>query len=220
MQAPEPIVLTTKDGVPIAGAIHDADQPKAAVLLLHMMPATKESWSAFSSALSGLGVASLAIDLRGHGASTAGPSGTLDYRTFSDAQHQAARLDVEAALALLRSRYPGVPLRVAGASIGANLAIRAMAEHPDVARCLALSPGLVYHGVETDDAVGRLRAGQRLLLAVSEEDTYASESVSRLAASASCPVEREELRGAGHGTRMFEADPGFMRRAASWIASV
>lgn len=220
MGKPEQIVLTAQDGVRLAGAYVHADQPRAAALLLHMMPATKESWSAFASRLSALGVASLAIDLRGHGASRQGPHGAIDYKEFDDAEHQAKRLDVEAALSWLRERLPGLPLIAAGASIGANLALRAMADHADVAAVLAISPGLDYHGVATPDASRRFRAGQKALLAASREDEYAALSVERLAGTPTeGGIETLLLDGAGHGTTMLERDHAFAERAAAWLAA-
>ena len=153
--SPEPVLLKSIDGASITGAFYAADQLRGQALLLHMMPATKESWSAFAYALAERGIACLAIDFRGHGASDGGPDG---YRRFSDAEHQAKRLDVDAALAWLRGKG-AAPLRVAGASIGANLAIRAAAEHDDIVACLALSPGLAYRGVTTADAVAGMREG-------------------------------------------------------------
>lgn len=220
MGKPEPIVLIAQDGVRLAGAYLDADQPRAAALLLHMMPATKESWSAFAFRLSALGVASLAIDLRGHGASTQGPEGRLDYRHFDDAGHQAKRLDVEAALSWLREKHPGLPLIAVGASIGANLALRAMAEHADVTAVLALSPGLEYHGVAAQDAVRRLRPGQKAMLAASREDAYAASSAEMLAAEPTeARVETLLVDGAGHGTAMLERDPSLADRVSSWIGT-
>lgn len=214
--SPEPILLKTSDGVPLAGAFYAADQLRGQALLIHMMPASKESWSAFASALSALGVACLAIDLRGHGASSGGPDG---YRAFSDAEHQAKRLDVEAGLVWLREKS-SAPLRVAGASIGANLAIRAVAEHADIVACLALSPGLDYRGVTTDGAVSGFREGQRLLLAASSEDAVSAACVATLAGAASAArVEVRALEGAGHGTAMLESDPAFFRHAVDWLAS-
>ena len=220
MGQPESIVLTAQDGVRIAGASLNADQPRAAALLLHMMPATKESWSAFAFRLSERGVASLAIDLRGHGDSTNGPAGALDYRTFSDAEHQAARLDVEAALDWLSARYHGRPLLIAGASIGANLAIRAMAEHANLRAGLALSPSLEYRGVKTEDAVARLRQDQRLRLVASEEDAYSLSGVKRLAQEKTQgKIESDLLESAGHGTAILERDPAFAERALEWLSS-
>lgn len=214
--SPEPIVLNSSDGTRIAGAYYDADQPRGLALLLHMMPATKESWSAFAFALSARGIASLAIDLRGHGASSGGPEG---YKDFSDAEHQAKRLDVEAALDWLRAKGPA-PLLVVGASIGANLAIRAAAEHPDILACLALSPGLDYHGVTTADAMGGLRDGQHFLIVASGEDAEAAacaDAAEKTPTRAKREVRR--LDHAGHGTRMFDGAPGLRDEAADWLKS-
>jgi alpha-beta hydrolase superfamily lysophospholipase len=217
MRKPEPVLLTAKDGVRIAGDHLNADQPRSAALLLHMMPATKESWSAFAFRLSLQGIASLAIDLRGHGASDGGPDG---YRAFDDATHQAKRLDVDAGLTWLRDRYPGLRLLAIGASIGANLALRAMADHPDVAAVLALSPGLAYHGVTTEDAARRFHADQKAKLAASRVDAYAAPSVEKLKAVASdADIETIVLEGAGHGTAMVENDPAFTERVSAWLAS-
>lgn len=217
----ERIAFLTSDGIEIHGTLVRAEGAKGAALLLHMMPAVKESWEAFSSALAALGVASLAIDLRGHGGSVRQGERILDYRSFGDADHQATRLDVEAAADLLRRQGFGADrLVVVGASIGANLAIRHAAEHPEVRACLALSPGLAYRGVATEDAASRLTARQGLFLAASEEDAYSFtsiEALERAAKGAQTSVRR--LKDAGHGTTMFERDPGLMREAAEWLAS-
>ena len=214
--SPEPIILKTSDGVPLAGAFYAADQLRGQALLLHMMPATKESWSAFAFALAERGIACLAIDLRGHGASAGGPDG---YRAFSDAEPQAKRFDVEAGLAWLRGKG-AMPLAVAGASIGANLALRAAAEHEDVSACLALSPGMDYRGVATDDAFSGLRDGQRVFLAASSEDATSSACLDVLEnAPCAARVEIRRLEGKGHGTAMFERDLGFFDDAVAWMAS-
>lgn len=215
MDKPEPVMLAAQDGIRIAGDHFSGEPPRSAALLLHMMPSTKDSWPAFASRLSALGIASLAIDLRGHGASGLGPYG---YRAFDDAAHRAKRLDVEAGLAWLRERHPGLPLLAVGASIGANLALRATAEHDDIAAVLALSPGLEYHGVAIGDVPARLRPGQRALLAASREDGYAFESVEALKAMETrAKIGTIVLDGASHGTDMFTADPAFAERAAAWL---
>ena len=213
--SPEPVILQTSDGVRLAGAYHAADQLRGQALLLHMMPATKESWSAFASRLSARGIASLAIDLRGHGASDGGPEG---YKDFDDAAHQAKRLDVEAGLAWLRAKA-GAPIVVAGASIGANLAFRALAEHEDVRAAMALSPGLDYRGVTTEDALAGLRVGQKLFLAASAEDARSMECLAALDAAAPGRADIRRLDGAGHGTAMLERDQAFFDAAVEWLVA-
>ena len=67
MRDMEHITLTTKDGMEIHGLYREVNQSQKAVLLLHMMPATKESWDGFATALQEKGITTLAIDERGHG---------------------------------------------------------------------------------------------------------------------------------------------------------
>lgn len=217
MGTPESIILTTQDGLRLAGAYVNADHPRSAALLLHMMPATKESWSAFAFRLSSIGIASLAIDLRGHGASAGGPDG---YRGYDEAEHRSSGLDVEAALDWLRGKHPGLHLLGVGASIGANLALRAMADHADLSAVLALSPGLAYHGVTTKDVMPRLHRHQKALLAASCEDGYAAASVEELKTAAQeARVETMIVDGAGHGTAMLVHDPAFADAALAWLSS-
>lgn len=218
---PEKISFLTSDKVEIVGSLVRAEGAKGAAVLLHMMPATKESWAPFASALSARGLSSLAIDLRGHGESVRQEDRTLDYRAFGEEEQRAKRLDVEAAVARLAQEGIGPDrLVLAGASIGANLAIRHAADQQAIRACLALSPGLDYRGVTTEDAVGRLHEGQGLFLAGSEEDAYSFASVETLARAAERlhPVVRR-LKGAGHGTAMLERDPGLLREAADWLAA-
>src|SRR3989338_5627500 len=95
----ERVSLKTSDNVDIVGDYY-ASQRWRGILLLHMMPADRQSWSGLAIELSKAGVDVLAIDLRGHGESAGGPEGYLD---FSDDEHQQSILDVEAAVDFLRS---------------------------------------------------------------------------------------------------------------------
>ena len=82
---PKKITLTTEDNIEIVGNyIEGIDQRFA--ILLHMMPATKESWDVWIEKLVSFGYSCLAIDERGHGESTMG--GTLRYPEFTDQEQQ------------------------------------------------------------------------------------------------------------------------------------
>lgn len=211
----ENVSFATEDGVTIVGEFSPAGNGRA-VLLLHMMPATKESWRPFADALAARGIASLAIDLRGHGGSVASSRGPLDFKKFTDAEHQAKSLDVSAAMRWFAGRgLDASRVAVCGASIGANLAIAWAAGHPETPAVLALSPGLVYRGVTTGEEVESVNP-RKLFLAVSAEDKYSFESVRTLAALAPGVMARE-LDGAGHGTTMFERDRALMGEAVDWL---
>lgn len=213
----ENIVFTTTDGVAIAGEYLAGQVGGPAALLLHMMPATKESWRPFAVRLQAAGFSVLAIDLRGHGESTTAGAGRIDYKNFEDADHQAKIHDVEAAMVWLTA-HGANPKRtvLVGASIGANLAIQYAAEHQEITAILALSPGLDYRGVTTADKVARYSASQALLLVASSEDEYSFLTNKKLA-GVKADAELIELQGVGHGTTMFENGPELMDQAVKWL---
>lgn len=215
---PRTISFSTVDGVRIVGKFSPVAAAGPAALLLHMMPATKESWDDLATRLVRGGLSVLAIDLRGHGESIEGPGGKrLDYKLFSDAEHRDKMRDVEAAVAWLggRGRDPS-RLVIAGASIGANLAIAYVAAHPETPAAAALSPGLDYRGITTPDKVRRMKPEQGLFLAASEEDELSFTADRELAGLKPGAV-LKEYRGAGHGTSMLGRAAGLEEELAEWL---
>lgn len=209
----EQLKLTTTDGATIAADYYPADGDRFAILL-HMMPSTKESWANFAAALAKQGIASIAIDERGHGASTGGPNG---YKHFTDEDQQQKILDVNAAWEELKQR--GATLEktaVVGASIGANLVFQFMAENNTVPIGVSLSPGLDYRGVLTTEFGTQLDPQQKILMVASEEDAYSYQSVLKLD-EGSEQLSSIQVRNLGHGTTMFENDPELMKRVVDWI---
>ncbi len=218
----ERITFLTDDGVTVVGDYRTGDGQGAhagkAALFLHMMPATRQSWRTLADRLAADGFASLAIDFRGHGESTAGPGGTtLDRNAFSDEQHRAKIRDVEAAVRWLNERgFPAAKIALVGASIGANLAISFAGSNEGIPAVAALSPGLDYHGVMTETAASAMPRSQKLLLAASADDDYSLQSARRLA-QLKQDAELQEQADGGHGTRMLERTPGFLEYVAAWI---
>ena len=211
----EHITLKTIDNVNIVGAYYKSPGNKG-VLLLHMMPATKESWESFATKLQNAGFAVLAIDLRGHG-----ESGSSDYKNFSDAEHQASIHDVEAAVEFLKSK--GVSeISLGGASIGANLALWYQAEHSEIKQSILLSPGFNYRGVETKPYAQKLAADQRVYFVADEDDersaggsaaTMARELVALTAAQKEITI----YTGSGHGTDIMKAHPELEDQLVGWL---
>lgn len=217
----EPIVLKTKDEMLIAGSYARGVSTKGA-LLLHMMPATKESWQSLAPLLVEKGYHVLAIDLRGHGESSGGP---LGYKNFSSEEHQASLHDVEAGVAFLLERgCRREDAVLIGASIGANLAICYMALHHEVRRGVPLSPGLNYRGVDAEKAIKECVPPQNFLFATSEDDTGGSEPntsmVRGLIESLKDGVSHELImyKNAGHGTNMFGKElPDLANAITAWL---
>jgi pimeloyl-ACP methyl ester carboxylesterase len=206
----EHISFETADGVSIAGSWSAPEGSRVSVLLLHMWPSTKESWEPFQVLLAERKIASLAIDLRGHGESSG--------EQKQDASEMCG--DVEAALTWMEGRTP--PRGIAGASIGANLALRAMAKYPNLIAGVLLSPGLAYHGVTTLDAAEKLNDHQSLLFLASEgDDQESADAVYMLMKHARVQDKnRELLQNAGHGTGMFQSHSEAMVMCANWLTGI
>ena len=221
----ETVRIKTQDGVEIAGDYYPVKGEKQVaggasrgVLLLHMMPADRKSWAAFAKQLSEAGFPALAIDFRGHGESQGGPEG---YKSFTDLKHQQSKLDVLAAALFLRSKKVD-EFHLVGASIGANLALQYLAEHPNARSAILLSPGLDYRGVTTEDAIQKIRAGRGLYLVSSEEDAYSHDTAARLARYINLDDlhQLKAFTDAGHGTTILEKHPEFMDEMISWLVSI
>src|SRR3989304_1434352 len=119
------VIFKTKDSVEIHGLYAPTENQSApAVLLLHMMPAAKESWGQFQEKLREAGFQSLAIDERGHGESVWKNGERIDYKNFTDAEQQEKIRDGEAAMRFLSEQgIRAEQTAIVGASIGANLAL-------------------------------------------------------------------------------------------------
>ena len=167
------IFLTTEDEVKIAANLYPAESPKGWIVFSHMMPAVKESWNDLAEIFCGAGYESIAIDLRGHGESVFnGSMRELNYRNFSDKEHQKSILDLEAAAEFLIKERKVAPAQISfvGASIGANLSLQYISEHSEFKTAILLSPGLNYRGVKTEPLAKNLKAGQKVFFISAKDD--------------------------------------------------
>ncbi|MBI2462989.1 MAG: alpha/beta fold hydrolase [Candidatus Spechtbacteria bacterium] len=220
---PEKLTLITTDQVMIVGNYYPASNVKApAVILLHMMPATKESWDEFAKKLQQAGFQVLAIDERGHGESIKkgqdGEGFILDYKKFSLEDHQAKKLDVEACREFFIEKEVSMgDIFMGGASIGANLAIQYLAEHPEARAAFALSPGLDFGGIETVPLVQVLQATQSLFLIAAKDDAISAYAVGQLSDQGAAKKRVELYEKGGHGTNLFFTNPDLMDELVSWL---
>lgn len=214
----ERVTLTTADGVALVGDHYPGTAGGPAILLLHMMPATRASWAPFAGELQRAGFGVLAIDLRGHGESQGGPSG---YTAFSDSEHQASIEDARAGAAYLRTRGYRSPA-AAGASIGANLSLQLLAEDPAVPAAILLSPGLNYRGIETLPLARLVRPEQAVALVAARDDVASYGSCGDMAEELSAALSTAKTaltvfeRG-GHGTNLFGAHPDLKDTLTAWL---
>jgi dienelactone hydrolase len=185
-QTTRTIHLRTTDNVGIVGTYYPARQtPAPAVLLIHSVERDRNTWASFAATLQKNGMAALAIDLRGYGESTRKltPDGpvTLDVRNFTGGDYRDMLLDVETAVDWLQAQpeIDGKHIALIGESFGANIVLRYAAINGDIAAVAALSPGITYRGLRTDDIISQI-SHTPLRIFVSEYDPFAFESSKRL----------------------------------------
>lgn len=165
------------------------------LVMLHGWKSVKEEWEPLMKALEKNGWGYLAYDSRQDGPRT----------QFVD--------DVGAVLLFLQE--VGVDrkrISLAGASLGANVALSYASLTHFSGAVVALSPGLDYQGLVTKPFVPRLSAP--FLLVASPADQYAHKSIKELAKLNENAELWDDVK-AGHGVQMF--DENFLSRLVSWL---
>jgi pimeloyl-ACP methyl ester carboxylesterase len=207
MKETEKIFLTTADGKKIAGLFRKPENPSFWAILIHMRPATKESWDEFAGELFNKNIASLAIDLRGHGESDNGPDGYLN-----DENCNIKINDLKSAVEFLRSEG-AEPEKIVfiGASIGANLSLKFLSEDKDFKIAVLLSPGLNYREVSGEEAAEKISSEQRILFISSRDDdrVFGNElEAQKLFDSVPLDAEKEIVvyEKGGHGTQILKTE--------------
>lgn len=209
------VSFTARDGVQISATYYTASRrPAPAVILLHMLTRTREDWEAAGNRLADGGMAVLAVDFRSRVLPGDLSSAGEDRRDFTPFV-----LDAQAARQFLSGRPEIVQtaIGIAGASIGANVAVLVAAADPSVRSLALLSPGIDYRGLRIDAAM-RKYAERAALLIASEEDPYASRSVRQLSAIGNGRREMRMVNGAGHGTMMLTREPDLVALLVDWFS--
>jgi pimeloyl-ACP methyl ester carboxylesterase len=125
--AAPPEELGARDGLAYALFVPE-EQPLGGVVILHGAGSCKENHFDFARALRAAGMAAVAFDQRGHGAS----DGALDGRAVADVATMASALP------------PGAPLGLRGSSMGGYLALVAAAQL-GAAAVVAICPASADH---------------------------------------------------------------------------
>lgn len=196
------------DGRMLSGLWMEAqDRPAPAVVLVPMLGQSRDEWQTAAQRLAEVNINALAIDLPG----TTLPENPAELTRW----HEAVR----AAITYLGSHpadvRPGA-IGVAGASLGANLALVAGAATPEIASLALLSPSLDYRGVRIDSLLPQY-GGRPALLMASVHDPYAARSVRTLAQDTSGPREVRWSSVAAHGTLLLSRDPELLGALVEWF---
>ena len=181
------MALTSADGFALKGTLTlPAAKGKVPVVILaHQFQTDRSGWAPLAERLAARGIGTLALDLRGHGASTLRDG--INVSVSSDFMASAKAVgfdkipaDLAQAAAWLRKqpRVDGRRLGLAGSSVGAFSAILAAAEVKPVA-ILSLSPagtGVFGEGAREKLKGAQLRGRASILVLASSGDKDAYEN--------------------------------------------
>ncbi|MFA6091925.1 MAG: alpha/beta fold hydrolase [Elusimicrobiota bacterium] len=214
-QSSRVVEFAAKDGVRLQADYRPARKAAPVIVMLHGVGASRREWDPIVPDLQKLGFGVLQFDARGHGASGGAPYSS--YRTAQD--WLALGQDLDAAIDFLKKN--GVPegrIGLMGASIGANLSLRAALAHPKIPFAVLLSPGWDYRGVESAESF--LRFQKPLLYAASADDPYSAETCRRFSLSAKNRAALFIQGGSGHGVQMFsgEVNRRFRKELLRWLS--
>lgn len=205
----------TSDNVKIVANYWSSDSDRA-VILLHMMPATKESWNPFADLLSLNNFAVLALDFRGHGESVIQGDKKLDFRLFMDDDHKKSLLDIDAAVNFLDKKE----IFLIGASIGGNLALWYQSLHPKIKKTILLSPGINYHGIEAIQIAKKISDKQQVFIASGDFDgvtpftnTMMCQSITSLLPH----IYHKKLNSSAHGSNLLIDNMQLMQGIIDWL---
>jgi dienelactone hydrolase len=205
------VTFRADDGVQLTASWYEPnDRPAPAVILVHMLDRSRRDWDVLANRLAGAGIGALAIDLRGHGDSQ------RVERPSTPAEMGALVADVTAARRYLATRSDVVPGRIgiAGASLGASLAVLAAAEG-GAKGVVLLSPSTDYRGVRIESTARKVAAP--MLLVASSEDGYAMRSARDLQKAGGGSRQVMTLQEAGHGTVMLSRDESLVWTLVDWF---
>lgn len=211
------VTFQTDDGVTIVGHYYAGERTEAVFLLIHMRPATKESYQKLAQFLQNKGYSSLAIDLRGHGESIESTRGILNYNQMTPEEEQASILDLEAASRFLEQKgFPKEKQILIGASIGANLSFQFLHYHPEIPAVVLLSPGLNYRGIILENYKDNLDGKKILAIFAKDDIPEALKAYQTLPDWFSDGTFWLYDRGR-HGTDILEANPELLTKMYFWI---
>lgn len=217
----EELTFAADDGVTIAASYY---APTAATdrcaVLVHQLSSTRAEYKPVIDGLRG-SMHILAIDMRGHGASTKGADGaTIAWKTFETPDWEKVEGDVGKAMELLATKGAGSACRLVGSSIGSSAVLRYSGANPDkVEKLVLLSPGIAYRGVKTPDAARTSRAPVLIVHSQESGAVDAAGALEGIWGDAQPPVPVEVIADPGqeHGMKIVVGDPAILERVVAFL---
>lgn len=222
----EVVELHTQDGWTLVARYQPAVEDQLTFILLHEARGRRANWHVLARKMVREGLGYLALDLRGHGASTGAPGEeTKTWRDFRVKKEnnpwENMREDVAAAVEFLKAmEVPEDAIAIGGADVGGSIALKYAALHPEIEMVFLLSPGLSYKEVLTVNAMRAFKDRPILLVVGNDDRRSATETpiLYQFAKVAVGPERAALLRTRrGHGTRMFWTDKSLSGKVIEWM---
>jgi len=204
------VTFRTEDRWNLVGEYFPPKDDGHVVILIHSLNGSRNEWKDLGERLRGLGLGTLAFDLRGYGESTQSPYGRQDYGGLTERDWRDTVKDVDAAVAFLEEKeIPEDRVALVGSVVGANIASMASMTHPAAAWMILLSPSNDYHGLSAGSG-----GGMDTLLIAGTDDPDAMAICRRLAGESSHTF--YIARKGGRGIAVFK-DQKFLEQVLGWV---
>lgn len=194
--------------------VPESRDPVPAVLLLNKAAGDRTVYETLAHRLASQGVASLRLDLRGHGESV----NRGRFVPSEEGRQLIARSDVDVTQAIhYLLTLPALDRRriaVVGASYSGEKALEAARQSAYVQAYAMLSPG----SLSDESILGLDAAGVPWLYVASRTDRYLQE-VTAAVLQTSGSAEIVLIPGTAHATSILESRPDVAERMASWLAA-
>jgi dienelactone hydrolase len=194
--------------------VPDSNGPVPGVLMLNQAAGDRTPYTGLARELAARGVASLRLDLRGHGESSNlgrfTPGGPQRNPLIWDAE-----IDVSAAHRYLMS-HPGLDqerIAVVGSSYSGEEMAEAGREWGYAQAYVALSPGSF-----SDESIGAIDSSGVPWLFVASHDERFLQEITAAVLEESHTVEVIIVPGTGHATDLLDEHPDLAERIAVWLA--
>lgn len=186
---PEEVRFTAADGWQIVGDLRARPPGRLATLFVHQLSSNRGEWARYAGTLAGPPpwraspgtISTLAIDLRGHGASTQSAEGESRWQSFGNdrARWMGLEHDIAAAVDFLRQRAGATRVVIVASGLGATAAsLYAARENAPVAGLVLLSPTLDARGIRIVEPIEAFLAHNgRVLMVAATGDAQSADCV-------------------------------------------
>ncbi|NLF82406.1 MAG: alpha/beta hydrolase [Candidatus Gastranaerophilales bacterium] len=225
----KPVEVTIKsfDEFQLVGKLDIPDyasiQTKAPlVIFLHSINKSSISWEDLPEEVkNSLNVATLTLDLRGHGKSIKNKYNRTRYwQNIFEGDFKSMPDDIMEVLKFIEHDYPEIDnkkIAIVGASLGASVGTMTASYKPENIRCLALlSPMVKYKGFDLRLPIVKY-GEQPALLLVSAKDKYSYDSSIELMKFFQGKKKLETYPFGGHGEDLLKFQPNSKKLIVQWL---